>query len=266
MTVNSHLNKIANAGYVRDSERANIDRSIVTLQSRANSYFDKDMTDQILFGSYSRGTILPRLMDSNSDIDYMFVFRDDNSTPQTYLNRIRRFVNQYYTTSEIAQSNPTIVLKLNHIRFELVPAIQGWLGGLSIPAKASDYNDWIGTDPKGFNEKLVEANREHGSKIKPLVRVMKYWNVRAGYPFEPFMLEQEIVANGFFLLSFSNSRQLCDYFYSFVGNISAGFFAPQWKKDAVIRLRDIVAKAKSEEQQGLHYEAESTIKALLPVV
>ena len=137
-------------------------------------------------------------MDANSDVDYMFVFTNDGSTPQTFLNRIRRFVKRYYSTSEIAQSNPTIVLKLNHIRFELVPAVQGWFGDLKIPAKASDYNEWLGTDPKGFNEKLVIANQKHGYMIKPLIRAMKYWNVKAGYPFEPFMLEQDIVSNDFF--------------------------------------------------------------------
>ena len=90
-------------------------------------------------------------MDANSDVDYMFVFKNDWSKPQTFLNRIRRFVEQCYSTSEIAQSNPTIVLNLNHIRFELVPAVQGLFGNLQIPAKASDYNEWLGTDPTGFN-------------------------------------------------------------------------------------------------------------------
>ena len=263
------------------------------------------MKDQILFGSYSRKTILPRAMDANSDVDYMFVFTNDGSTPQTFLNRIRRFVKLYYSTSEIAQSNPTIVLKLNHIRFELVPAVQGWFGDLKIPAKASDYNEWLGTDPKGFNEKLVSANQKHVNMIKPLIRVMKYWNVKADYPFEPFMLEQDIVSNDFFPLrgltnigglvnlqskpgygivsndsplasilgiqQLLGNRQLRDYFYSYVcnmsvDNMSTGFWTAQWKKNAVQRAKNIVERAKSEEKQGLSYTAEKTIKTLLPDV
>ena len=305
MTVNSYLESIAKTAYVRNDERNSINLSITTLRSRANTYFLDDMTNQILFGSYSRGTILPRTMDAYSDVDYMFVFTNDGSKPQTFLKRIRRFVERYYSTSEIAQSNPTIVLNLNHIRFELVPAVQGLFGNLQIPAKARDYNEWLGTDPTGFNAKLVNANQKHANKIKPLIRVMKYWNVKAGYPFEPFMLEQDIVSNDFFpvrgltniggladLLSkpgydiVSNAsplasilgnqqllgnRQLRDYFYSYVDsmsvdNMSTGFWTAQWKKDAVRRAKKIVEQVKYEEAQGLPYTAEGTIKTLLPEV
>jgi len=297
MTVNSHLESIAKAAYVRDYERDSIKRSIATLQYRANNYFSGDMTNQILFGSYSRGTILPRTMDANSDVDYMFVFANDGSKPQTFLARTRRFVERYYSTSEIAQSNPTIVLNLNHIRFELVPAVRGWFGDFQIPAKASDYNEWLSTDPTGFNAKLVSANQKHANKIKPLIRVMKYWNVKARYPFEPFMLEQDIVSNDFFFLrgpteaggltdlqlwrdvNASNTsplatllgnhqpfcnHQLRDYFYSYIESMSTGFLDPQWKRNAVQRARDIVERAKSEERKGLPYRAERTIKTLLP--
>lgn len=44
------------------------------------------------FGSSTRGTILPRSMDEQSDIDYMIVFNENNATPQTYLNRLKTFV------------------------------------------------------------------------------------------------------------------------------------------------------------------------------
>src|SRR5260370_9100413 len=43
------------------------------------------------FGSSTRGTILPRSMDEQSDIDYMVVFSDGSATPQTYLNRLKSF-------------------------------------------------------------------------------------------------------------------------------------------------------------------------------
>src|SRR5690606_40140815 len=59
----------------------------------------------------SRGTILPRSMDEQSDIDYMVVFSDGSATPQTYLNRLKTFVEKRYGSSEIYQSSPTIVLR-----------------------------------------------------------------------------------------------------------------------------------------------------------
>ena len=203
-------------------------------------------------------------MDANSDIDYMVVFVEDSARPQTYLNRLRRFVETYYTRSEISQSNPTIVLSLNHIKFELVPAINQIYSSLQIPAKASAYEDWIRTEPVEFNQELSTANQSNRNLIKPLVRVIKYWNARNGYPFESYSLEQNIVRHGYGLDSLFGNYQLKDYFYEYVESMYADWFAPQWKKDAVARAKRLASEAKHEEQQGFPATAEETIKKLLP--
>ena len=56
----------------------------------------------------------------------MLVMDDDGATPQTYLDRVRRAVEAKYSTSDIKQSSPTIVLQMNHIKFEITPAIQSY--------------------------------------------------------------------------------------------------------------------------------------------
>ncbi|MFV8635809.1 hypothetical protein [Ralstonia pseudosolanacearum] len=53
----------------------------------------------------------------------MVVFSDSGATPQTYLNRLKIFVEKRYGSSEIYQSSPTIVLELraantSHLRIE----------------------------------------------------------------------------------------------------------------------------------------------------
>lgn len=78
--------------------------------------------------------MLPRSYDPSSDVDYMVVFKNVIYQPQTYLNKLRDFVNYYYRTSEIKQSHPTIQLNLNHITFELVPASHNILFGYQIPS------------------------------------------------------------------------------------------------------------------------------------
>jgi len=55
----------------------------------------------------------------------IFNIYDGQGKPQTYLDRLRELAEVKYSTSEISQSNPTIVLALNHIKFELVPAVNG---------------------------------------------------------------------------------------------------------------------------------------------
>jgi predicted nucleotidyltransferase len=257
MSVNSYLVGLASSAIIRDDEKVGIDRSITNLRKKL-SILDEYFSEHFIFGSYSRGTILPRSFDKNSDIDYMIIFNDDSKKPQTYLNWLRENVaDKYYSSSEIYQSNPTIVLELNHIKFELVPAIKNQLGQLQIPAKASAYNDWITTDPIGFNSTLTNANQRHKNLIKPLVRLVKYWNAKAGYPFESFDFEQKVVN-----IPFNSNSQLRDYFYSFANFLTVDYSMAQWKKNEVAIFKKIAEEAKYFESIRLDTQAENQLKQL----
>ncbi len=267
MSVNSYLVQLADQAIIRDQEKASIQRSISTLRERLKGHFGAQVKDGYVFGSYSRGTILPRHMDEYSDVDYMVVFTDGGLRPQSYLDRLRRFAEMHYGRSEIEQSNPTMVLSLNHIRFELVPALQDWFSGTQIPARASDNQNWLDTDPKGFNDQLIAANQAYGNLVKPLVRVMKYWNAANGYPFESYALEQHVAgySYGFWGL-FSSGRQFGDYFHQIVQSLEFGMFDPQWKKDALSRLKQASSRAQTLERNGDAIQAEAIVKKLLPPV
>lgn len=269
MTVNAYLNRLAMQAIIRDSEKQGIQRSVGALRLRLRRHFQSEIKEQVIFGSYSRNTILPRHMDVRSDIDFMVVFGDSALRPQTYLDRLRSFASTCYARSEIAQSNPTIVLELNHIRFELVPATRQLFFGLKIPAPASDYQDWIDTDPTGFNDKLTRSNSENHSFIKRLVRIVKYWNACNGYVFDSYKLEQEIVEHGYWnigaLLSFRPPR-LEDYFFQFMSSLSVGWGAAQWRRQKVERARKLVADIQELQRQNLEQQAETKIRQLLPPV
>lgn len=163
MSVLSHLEAVASNAVLDGTEKTSINTSISTLQTRLNNYFNNnELSTHFKFGSSTRETILPRKMDENSDIDYMIVFKDTTKKPQTYLDNLKKFVEAKYSTSEVYQSNPTIVLELNHIKFELVPAINKGTTlypSYYIPDKAASKNDWIYTDPNDFNDKLVEKTK-----------------------------------------------------------------------------------------------------------
>lgn len=266
MSINSYLTRLTNHAIVRDREKLLIQRSISMLETRLKTHFGTQLKSSFIFGSYSRGTILPRSMDAQSDVDYMVIFSDGDFQPQTYLDRLRRFAERYYGRSEIAQSHPTVALELNHIRFELVPAIQNWWGSTQIPAKTSSYQSWQETDPKGFNEQITSANRANGNLIKPLCRLVKYWNATARYPFESYGLEQHVASQGYGFLGLLSSRQLGDYFFQAVDSLEAGWFSPQRKQEAVSRLKQLAFLARSQDQAGNSIQAETTIKRLLPPI
>lgn len=63
-------------------------------------------------------------------------------------------------------------MELNHIKFELVPAIQDDWGNFSIPSKENFFSRWMPTDPLGFNEKLTRVNVYNNSKIVFVIALM----------------------------------------------------------------------------------------------
>ncbi|KYK76571.1 hypothetical protein SC936_07460 [Aggregatibacter actinomycetemcomitans serotype e str. SC936] len=247
MTVSSYLNDLADQLIIRDSEKDSIRRSFSTLDYRLNNYFKDDIEFVRKFGSYHRETILPRDYDISSDVDVLVKFTDKSYKPQTYLNKLKQFAEHWYSHSEIYQSSPTIVLELNHIKFELVPCLDAeWYesGNYKIPSKASDYQEWLLTSPFEFNDALTRKNKIFNYKIKPLIRVLKRWNVSTRYSkiYDSFKLEEKIVNHGF---SYLNSC-LKDYFFDFVTNMN-GFDLPDYKREEVEKLVNMVKEIQRDE-------------------
>ena len=259
MSVQSYLSDRASRAILAEAETRSIKKSIETLKSRLGSDFKDQLDNQFQFGSSTRGTILPRKMDSHSDIDYMIVFKDKSLRPQTYIERLKRFANKHYSTSEIHQSHPTVVLKLNHIHFDLVPAINGLWGEYQIPAPLKDYMEWTDTSPKAFDTELTTANVLCDSKLKPAIRLLKYWNVLSDYVYPSFSLEKW-AANRCYLFC-STVR---DYFFNCIENLDLDWSSAQWRKDKVARAKTIIVTTKQYEENGMVVSAELEIKKLIP--
>ena len=256
MSVLSYLESRARDALLDTDEKESIKKSIATLKTRLNTHFGDKLKDQFQFGSSTRGTILPRSMDEHSDIDYMIVFNDDDSVPQTYLDRLKRFAETYYGKSEIYQSSPTIVLELNHIKFDLVPAKTVWYGGYKIPDGAGG---WADTDPNDFNTKLEDKNKGNSSLIKPTIRLAKFWNAENNYLYISFSFEKWIVEQWFW--NYSNQK---DYLFTVIENLSIANETTQWRKDKISRAKTIVAEVKRLEKEGMPASAEIEVKKLIP--
>lgn len=260
-TPNGFLGKLARASNQSLIEKDKINSSLGFIRRRLAKDPILDIKKPLVFGSYSRGTLLPRKFDARSDVDLMIEFRDSQFKPQTYLDQLRRFVERTYKSSLIRQSHPTIQLELNHIVFELVPAIRDdWFDVLYIPNRRDDFLSWQETDPNDFNFKLTDKNRQYKSLIKPLVRVMKCWNAHQGYVFESFELEHKIVDHWYFLVS----ARLFDYLDDFVGSLDIYESGVQWKVDKLSQLSYAVSCAKRHWAQGDGVKAISQLSKVFP--
>lgn len=262
MSVLSHLSKLASDLNIAENEASSISTSNTTLESRLKSYFGSQVTATYRFGSSVRSTMLPRKADAASDVDRMIIFdNSSNYKPATFIAKLKRFAVERYSTSEIYQSAPTVVLELKHIKFDLVPGYVSW-GSTYIPAPASSWMEWMETSPFSLNEPMNEANKRLEYRLKPAVRLVKYWNALNAYVYESYLLEASLTAAAPW--SSANLRVLVGGFFS---TLHSGRWAlPEYKRKKVERAKNILDESERLEASGFPASAESKLKELLPEI
>lgn len=257
MSVNSYLQSLGSSLVLNSSEKLSITKSIDTIKSRLTSYFGDEVIDKIVFGSYTRETILPRKVDEKSDIDLMVVFKNPyNYKPQTFLNRLKSFAETKYSRSEIYQSSPTIVLELNHIKFELVPAYISY-GMYCIPKNSSE---WMYTNPNSFNENLIRCNKNNLYKIKPVIRLLKYWNIENNFrQLSSFELESKIADE--MIYSYISCTSYTDYLKEALSKLRT-YYNYQYIDKAIEKIDESL----DDEKNNYPYTALNKIKEIFPEV
>ena len=254
MSALTYLENRAKNAILSAAEELSIATSIATIKSRLNLYFKNELQEQLRFGSSTRGTILPRGSDPKSDIDYMVVFKDASLSPQTYLDKLKRFAEFHYSSSDIKQSSPSIVLEMGHISFDLVPATKTYFS-----YKIIDENKlWQDTSPNDFNKKLSDKNTAELFKIKPLIRLIKIWNAHNDYVYGSFLLEQWVVDQ-----NYQSCQNLKDCLLR-IFDLLAPNTQTQWRNQRIQKAKDIVKEFRLYEQIECPLLAEQEIQKLIP--
>lgn len=245
MSVNGYLNDLAQRAIVRDNEKNKIQVSIDTIFKRLQQFDESSelsnssknqINDYFVFGSYKRGTIISRQFDDNSDVDIMIIFKDNTKKPQTYLNYLKSFAESKYPQSLCRQSFPAVVLELNHIKFDLVPAIIDDFGDYKIPNRG--FLDWIATNPNDLDKALV-----NNQTLRRLVRVAKIWNANQGYIYESYELEKWIVQQCFY-----GDLSLSEYFYRFCNLLPINYNLSQENQKKILRLKKAAKEAQDNDE------------------
>ena len=180
------------------------------IKSKLSNHFGSNLLSVSTFGSYERDTILPRTYDNLSDVDILVKFNHDalNHSAETYRTWLLKFADANYTRSPSYKSFPTVVVELQHIAFDLVPAIDmgSWVKVLHIP---NSNNQWQPTNPIEFNKTVTDANVKYGYIVKPIIRLMKAWNAMASYPYSTYGLEKQVAS-----FNFSGDNYQKGFFYA----------------------------------------------------
>ena len=199
MGLNNYLKKLASECLIKiaSPEQIKIKTSVNFISDKLIEEFGNQIKKIEVFGSYTRGTMLPRHLDQYSDVDIMIVFDTKKHTelkPESYREQLKRFANTYYKGSLVKKDFPSIVIEMGHIKIDLISAVdtKSWLWGTERIYIPSSGNEWLKSSPNEFNEELTQVNKKYNSVVKPIIRLLKLWNAGAKKPFESYDLETQI--------------------------------------------------------------------------
>ncbi|MCF8265329.1 MAG: nucleotidyltransferase domain-containing protein [Ignavibacteriales bacterium] len=232
-SIDTYLRDLSYSFYLKkdSTEISKINTSKTNLLANLDKELGILIKRRFVFGSYDRDTILPRSIDSKSDIDIMVVFNhtDYERTPETYRAWLINFGDKYYKNrygSEVVRSFPTVTIRLGNIHFDLVPAKEE-----SIYPYIPGAYGWQSTDPNDVKTKLTEANTKYNQVVRPIIRLLKAWNCTHGYPFDSYQLELEITQ-----MNFHGDNVQSGFFWA-VRHLSTSWSDPQTKTDKINSLR-----------------------------
>jgi predicted nucleotidyltransferase len=189
--INEYLVELNSALLIDPIEKQKIDDSISFLTKSLWGHFQSRLSDVIIFGSYDKDTIVNS--DPDSDVDVLVIFKQKEVKPETYLKQLKEFCNINYPRSEIYQDYPTIVIDMNHVKFEIVPSYFVSETAKKIPAPRSTEFSWINTYPKEAKTAIDNKDRVNKGLIRPVIRILKYWSYLNGAVFRSYPIEKTLI-------------------------------------------------------------------------
>ena len=165
---------------VTDRQEENIKSSLINIEEHLKKK-ENDLNVDRTFtnGSYERDTIIRPL----NDIDLFAVLKKDNwidqygnlPNPQSVLTKIKNYLdslNDY--KDKVKQDRPCVTIVLSAKDFDILPSFETGYGGYSIPNE--DLKTWTYSFPEQLTTNLDNVHRLRKYKVKPVIKVVKYWN------------------------------------------------------------------------------------------
>jgi len=140
------------------------------------------ISQDYLSGSYARDTAVRPI----DDVDVVFVLVPERwqspynigslQSPHSILEEFAAAIRPKYPVSAVFGQRRSVRLELYHLDIDVVPAapVTGYPDFVWIPDRAA--TSWIKSSPKRHSEVATRVNAKQGARLKPLIKLMKYWN------------------------------------------------------------------------------------------
>src|SRR5574344_1205912 len=260
MDLSNYLEKILIKLIVNTKEELSIQKEGVTLENGLNIFFNYDkekVLKHFLFGSYIRNTLISKEFDNNSDIDFLIVFKNIGNDTHIYINELENFVTKNYSINEIKKLNSKILLEVEGIKIDLIPALQINENKYKIPDFYHNIKNWITIDPKKINETLIQKNLKTNLNLIKIIQLLKYWNAAFSCGFHSYKLAENIINKNFY--SYSN---LQDYLFGYFLDLKENIKYPESLNQEISKVHKIIEQIRYNTISEI--EAEKKIKEIIP--
>lgn len=197
MTLLQSITQLIDNISVTDRQEESITASINNLDGHLlDKENDLHIDNTFRNGSYDRDSIIRPL----DDIDVFAVLNRDKwkdesgnlPTPQSVLTKFKNYLNGLKDyEGKVSQDRPCVTIRLSDKDFDVLPSFRDFGGGYLIPNY--DLSSWIYANPEQLTTDLDSVHKLRNYKVKPAIKVVKYWNRDIGKLIPSYHIEETAI-------------------------------------------------------------------------
>ena len=147
----------------------------------------------ILFGAFSRKTIVSPLEDSI--VDMLVLFRGTEvkrMLPSRVFSELKSALLKEYPDAYVLENRNVLMLSMDRFYFKIQPAYPVTGHVYMLPDER--FNEWAKYDITSYNDIFMKQNVRHKGKLIEIIRMIKTWNRVSGNIFNGYYLELMVTA------------------------------------------------------------------------
>lgn len=189
-SLQQYTRELAYAIVPQPLERAAIENFFATVVEALMNHFRFNIERCIPIGEFARETVLRHTIDKKTSIQLMILFQNDEYYENFSLMKqeMEQCISSSFSLSDDEMKQLRIPMKFGAI--QLVPSIvvDSDLGS-NLFISSLKHDKWIQSNPLEFDEKINNKNNETSFLLKPIIRLLKYWNSTHGRYFSTETIE-----------------------------------------------------------------------------
>jgi hypothetical protein len=185
-TVSDALNLLAKSTALSLGEYTLITKGQADIESYLRQHLRTFST--VIYGAFSRRTIVSPLQ--GSIVDMLIIFRDSdiNSVPPSRVStKLSEVLIEYFPEAYVLKNKNALMLPMNNFHYKIQPAYSVSENIYMLPDEI--FDEWAKYNLASYNEIFAKENTRHKGRLIEIIRMIKTWNRVSGNLFNGYYLE-----------------------------------------------------------------------------